>query len=106
MMIFALTSLFLTLCKTTTTAIITNLKKGVLLPANARVLSRNMLPFDLFLDEFPTSQLLVWTGHGEPPISKSILHQIQNHFFRKEGRQDCIGFDVEVCTVYTKTAWI
>jgi len=72
---------------------------GFVLPVNARVLSLNMIVFDLFLDEFPTSQLLVWTGHGELPLSVSKWRKIQHHFFySKEDRQNRIDFDCKVAS--------
>jgi len=54
-----------------------------------------MKPFDRVLQRFPTSQLLVWTGQGEPPIAATKVDFIKEHFAAL-GFADRIGFDVKV----------
>lgn len=68
---------------------------GIVLAVNARVLVKNCAPFDKFLSDFPSSQILVWTGSGEPPISKGKIDAIKNHFQLKD-TDDRIGFDCSV----------
>ena len=68
---------------------------GVVLAINARLLSKHYAPFDAFLKQYPSSQLLVWTGSGEPPISTQKAAKIRQHF-EKEGTITRIGFDCQV----------
>mmetsp|Transcript_14588 Transcript_14588/g.22515 ORF Transcript_14588/g.22515 Transcript_14588/m.22515 type:complete len:323 (-) Transcript_14588:223-1191(-) len=65
---------------------------GIVLALNARLLVKDCTPFDKFLTEFPSSQILVWTASGEPPISRGKIDIIKNHFASK-GNGDRIGFD-------------
>ena len=68
---------------------------GIVLALNARQLAKNLDPFVRFLEEVENSQLLVWTGTGEPAISHQQLKGIQKYYntYEKEGR---IGFDCRV----------
>ena len=68
---------------------------GVVLAINARLLSKHYAPFDTFLQRYPSAQLLVWTGSGEPPISTRKATKIRQHF-EKEGTITRIGFDCQV----------
>ncbi len=69
--------------------------KGVVLAINARVLYKNLKPFDSILKEYPQVQLLIWTGTGEPPISESKIDGIKS-YFETNGYIDQIGFDCQV----------
>ena len=78
---------------------------GVVLALNARQLVKNVHCFDRFLNAVENSQLLVWTGTGEPAISKGQISYIQKHFHTVLGKSVCeerIGFDCVVshCQVY------
>jgi hypothetical protein len=68
---------------------------GIVLAVNARLLSKNMQPFESFLDAYPEGQLLCWVGSGEPPIARRKLMRICKHF-EEHGSIDRIGFDVKV----------
>lgn len=68
---------------------------GVVLAVNARLLSRDPSPFDLFLAEFDRAQLLVWTGTGELPITQGTVDYL-TRYFEKQGTIDRIGFDCSV----------
>ena len=72
---------------------------GVVLAVNARVITKDPKPFDSILKEIPELQLLIWTGTGEPPISKSKLSMITQHF-ENNGCMKQIGFDCQVRTSY------
>ncbi|MGK3742546.1 MAG: hypothetical protein ACI8RD_008907, partial [Bacillariaceae sp.] len=65
---------------------------------NARVLAKDPKPFDSILKEYPKIQLLIWTGTGEPDISRSQISSISNHF-QSIGCEDQIGFDCQVSRV-------
>lgn len=67
----------------------------VVLAVNARLLSKNMAPFEMFLDAYPEAQLLCWVGSGEPKIAKRKVKRIQQHF-RRHGSEERVGFDVRV----------
>ena len=54
--------------------------KGVVLAVNARVLVKNLKPFDTIFHDLPHVQLLVWTGTGEPPISFNKISTIRRYF--------------------------
>jgi hypothetical protein len=64
---------------------------GIVLAINARLLVKNMSPFDRFLADFPESQLLCWVGSGEPPISTRRVARIHEHFDGR-GSGDRVGF--------------
>jgi hypothetical protein len=68
---------------------------GIVLAINARLLVKNMSPFDKFLADFPESQLLCWVGSGEPPISARKVSRIRQHFDGR-GSGERVGFDVQV----------
>jgi len=70
---------------------------GVVLALNARVLAKDPSPFESILKEFPKMQLLVWTGTGEPQISRSKISRIKDHFHKIEYK-DRIGFDCQVAS--------
>jgi Uncharacterized conserved protein (DUF2181) len=73
-------------------------KIGAVLALNARILERNLEVFDDFLTlDFPTpaTQLLLWTGKGEPPIPQAAVNRIKQHYVAK-GVLDRIGFDCQV----------
>jgi len=65
------------------------------LAINARLLVKNLSPFETFLKNFPTSQLLAWTASGEPPISKRKIERIKHHF-HVHGTLGRVGFDCNV----------
>ena len=75
---------------------------GIVLAVNARLLSKNMPPFESFLDKHPDSQLLCWVGSGEPPIAMMKVNRIQKHF-RRHGSIERIGFDVQVRDEWSRT---
>lgn len=68
---------------------------GVVLAVNARLLSKNMAPFEAFLDAYPEAQLLCWVGSGEPKIAKRKADRILKHF-QRHGSGQRVGFDVQV----------
>ena len=68
---------------------------GVVLAVNARVLAKQIGCFDELLKVFPSSQLLIWTGTGEPPISSLLLRYLRNHF-ESIGYGGRVGFDCQV----------
>jgi hypothetical protein len=65
------------------------------LALNARLLAKNANAFDVFLGDFPRSQILAWTGSGEPGIQRSVLNEVEAAFDTK-GMADRIGFDCYV----------
>jgi hypothetical protein len=71
------------------------LSRGVVLAVNARVLVKNLKPLEFILRDIPKIQLLVWTASGEPPVSKHLMHIIQNHF-NEQGFCDRVGYDCKV----------
>lgn len=78
---------------------------GVVLAANARLVSKNPRPFDLILKNYPQIQLLIWTGTGEPPISQRKISMIRKHYDTK-GLIHQVGFDCKVCMIQIKFAII
>lgn len=68
---------------------------GIVLAVNARLLAKNMQPFESFLDAYPEGQLLCWVGSGEPPIAQRKVKRIYRHF-EAHGSIHRIGFDVKV----------
>jgi len=66
--------------------------KGVVLAVNARVLVKNLKPFDTIFHDLPHVQLLVWTGTGEPPISFNKISTIRR-YFEESGHDHLVGFD-------------
>lgn len=68
---------------------------GVVLAVNARVLAKDPTSFDSILKRYPTMQLLVWTGTGEPPISETQISSIKE-YFHCIGFEDQLGFDCQV----------
>jgi len=66
---------------------------GVVLALNARLLALKPDVFDSFLAAFPGTQILAWTGAGEPPIPQQEIESIKHHFFNMETR---IGFDCDI----------
>ena len=76
-----------------------HLDQGIVLAVSARLLVKNMQPFDSFLDQFPAAQLLCWTGSGEPPISQMKLRTIRKHF-ELHGSMNRVGFDVQVRHIF------
>ena len=69
--------------------------EGIVLAVNARVLAKDCKPIDRFLVEIPSSQLLVWTATGEPPISKRKISNIDSHF-RCKNIHNKVGYDCKV----------
>jgi hypothetical protein len=84
---------------TDVSAIFFHFATGVVLAINARLLVKNMPPFEKFLEHFPSSQLLVWTASGEPPISKRKIDRIKHHF-HSHGTLDRVGFDCNVADTF------
>ncbi|KAL3945381.1 MAG: hypothetical protein SGBAC_000514 [Bacillariaceae sp.] len=68
---------------------------GVVLAVNARVLAKRSSCFDELLKTFPTCQLLIWTGTGEPAISSFLLQNLKRHY-ESNGHGGRIGFDCQV----------
>ena len=68
---------------------------GVVLAVNARVIAKDPYPFDSILKQFPSLQLLIWTGTGEPPISANKIATIKKHFEDNKSIHQ-IGFDCQV----------
>lgn len=77
---------------------------GVVLAVNGRVLAKNCTPFDRFLSDYPSCQLLVWTATGEPPISRWVLSRVQRHF-EKSGTSERVGYDCEVAPSFIMGLW-
>lgn len=71
------------------------LDQGIVLAVNARLLVKNMRPFERFLEKFPESQILCWVGSGEPPISERKKNRIRKHF-ELHGSIQRVGFDLQV----------
>ncbi|CAB9496986.1 Protein FAM151A [Seminavis robusta] len=67
---------------------------GVVLALNARLLEKSLSNFDSILEAFPSLQILVWTGKGEPPIPQSLLVIIQNYY--QDDMSHRIGYDCQV----------
>ena len=82
---------------------------GIVLAVNARLLSKNMQPFESFLNAYPEGQLLCWVGSGEPPIAQRKVKRIYRHF-EAHGSIHRIGFDVkvrEICVcMLSKLIWL
>ena len=72
---------------------------GVMLALNGRQLYQSMESWTNFLTQHNNIQILVWTGKGEPPISRRKIQALQE-FFASHGFQDRIGFDCQVRTIY------
>lgn len=68
---------------------------SIVLAVNTRLVAKNMAPFVDFLDRFPGSQLLLWVGSGEPPISVEKQKSIEC-FFQSNDHGNRVGFDVQV----------
>jgi hypothetical protein len=68
---------------------------GIVLPISARLLVKNTDPFLAFLEQFPSTQILAWTGTGEPPISQRKIRAIQRHFSVDD---QILGFDCNVAS--------
>lgn len=66
---------------------------GLVLALNARLLCLAPRVFDSFLLEFKQSQLLAWTGTGEPPIARSSVDNLSDSF-QQNLLGERIGFDV------------
>jgi hypothetical protein len=66
----------------------------LVLALNARLLAKKMNAFDVFLEEFPKSQILAWTGSGEPKIPKSVVEKLEDYYATK-GMGERIGFDCD-----------
>ncbi|KAG7349891.1 DUF2181 domain containing protein [Nitzschia inconspicua] len=64
----------------------------ITLALNARLLARNVSAFDSFLEDYATSNILAWTGSGEPPIPLEDMHTIKTYYVTK-GMVDRIEFD-------------
>lgn len=73
--------------------------RGLVLAVNARVVYMDPSCFDYLLENYPTIQLLAWTGSGEPPISASRIDSINRHF-QSSGYLDRIGFDCQIAKSY------
>eukprot|EP00559_Dactyliosolen_fragilissimus_P005607 CAMPEP_0184870494 /NCGR_PEP_ID=MMETSP0580-20130426/37647_1 /TAXON_ID=1118495 /ORGANISM="Dactyliosolen fragilissimus" /LENGTH=318 /DNA_ID=CAMNT_0027372577 /DNA_START=80 /DNA_END=1032 /DNA_ORIENTATION=- len=76
-----------------------NRTQGVVLAVNARLLSKDCKPFDSILREVPNTQLLIWTGTGEPPISNGKISSVKTHF-KNLGLYDKVGFDCKIADNY------
>ncbi|CAJ1944479.1 unnamed protein product [Cylindrotheca closterium] len=68
---------------------------GVVLAVNARVLAKRVGCFDELLKSFPSCQLLIWTGTGEPAISSFLLQYLKGHY-ESIGYSGRVGFDCQV----------
>ena len=68
---------------------------GIVYAVNARVLIQDCHPFLKLLSTMKSSQLLVWTATGEPPIPEYKIQHIQL-YFEREGFGNRIGFDCQV----------
>ena len=68
---------------------------GVVLALNARQLSKSLSSLDSIMKQFPHLGILAWTGKGEPPISRTSVQLIQDHFERLN-MSHRIGFDCQV----------
>ena len=67
---------------------------GVVLALNARTLALEPGIFDDYFAKFPKSQILAWTGAGEP-IPRSTIEEIKEHF-KATGCSDRVGFDCDI----------
>ena len=72
---------------------------GVVLAVNARVLAKRVGSFDKLLEDFPSCQLLVWTGTGEPAISSILFNHLKSHY-ETMGFSDRVGYDCQVSTYH------
>jgi len=70
---------------------------GIVFAVNARVLVQDFKPLIRLLWSIESSQLLVWTATGEPPISRWKIRMIADRF-NNEGVIDRIGFDCKVAS--------
>lgn len=66
---------------------------GVVFAASARLALRNPRPLIELLQRKPASQLLLWTGTGEAPISSQVLESLSQSFAEVQGR---VGYDCKV----------
>lgn len=69
---------------------------GIVLPISARLLVKNTKPFVSFLNRYPQSQLLVWTGTGEPPVSSRKVNLLKNKLTMEGIHDSRIGLDCQV----------
>lgn len=68
---------------------------GVVLALNARLLQRSLSTFHDILTSFPSTQILAWTGKGEPSIPQALVNDIRDYYSNK-GWSHRIGFDCQV----------
>mmetsp|Transcript_15339 Transcript_15339/g.20146 ORF Transcript_15339/g.20146 Transcript_15339/m.20146 type:complete len:284 (-) Transcript_15339:389-1240(-) len=66
---------------------------SVVFAMNARCAHLDLDPIKLLLHKVPGSQLLLWTGHGEPATSS----RLQN-FLRNRLPSERTGFDIQIST--------
>jgi hypothetical protein len=66
---------------------------GVVFAACARLVSYDPSPLAALLEKFPQSQLLLWTGTGEPPLQQARAEYLQG-VFKENGLHERVGFDV------------
>lgn len=66
-----------------------------------------MDPFDYLFNILPHAYLLLWKGHGEPPVAKDTISMIEYHF-NATGLLDKVSFDVVTesdQTVVMRNTW-
>ena len=68
---------------------------GLVLALNARIVAMKPNAFDRFLIEFPLSEILVWTGSGEPKIPIQDIKTIIQHFHTM-GNISRLSFDCDI----------
>jgi len=78
---------------------VVNSSIGIVLAVNARVLVQDCKALDRLLTAFPSSQMLIWTATGEPPISKRKMKIITSHFLRQQ-THDRIGYDCVIASTF------
>jgi hypothetical protein len=61
----------------------------------ARLAAYNFDVLSDLLHRFPKSQILLWTGTGEPPLSPSLFHALRENIASKKLNMR-VGFDVAV----------
>ena len=80
------------------------LNSPLVLAVAARQLAKNPAPIQRLLQKLPQSELLVWTGTGEPPILPSLVERIRDAFSQANTNDEQartglrVKFDVAVQT--------
>jgi hypothetical protein len=68
---------------------------GLVFAVSFRILERNPTHIKDLLITFPTTQILVWTGSGEPPIPQTSLDAMKQ-YSEVHGLTERVGYDCQI----------